>query len=91
VARLEQDSENDYHRGYVGRCVYKVRVLDPRRAREGWGEKQGPSFGRYTNWGAIYSQICMVTIYLVGPTIDVEVVNTRAIYLGPLMNHLQKI
>jgi hypothetical protein len=33
----------------------------------------------------------MVTIYLVGPTIHVEVVNTRAINLGPLMNHLQKI
>jgi hypothetical protein len=33
----------------------------------------------------------MVAIYLVGPTIDVEVVNTCAIDLGPLMNHLQKI
>jgi hypothetical protein len=33
----------------------------------------------------------MVAIYLVGPTIDVEVVNTRTIDLGPLMNHLQKI
>jgi hypothetical protein len=33
----------------------------------------------------------MVTIYLMGPTIHVEVVNTRAINLGPLMNHLQKI
>jgi hypothetical protein len=85
------DSENDCHHGYVGRYVYKVRVLGSRRAREGWGEKQGPSFGRYKNWGrrAIYSQICMVTIYLMGPTIDVEVVNTRAIDLGSLMNHLQ--
>jgi hypothetical protein len=33
----------------------------------------------------------MVAIYLVGPTIDVEVVSTHAIDLGPLMNHLQKI
>jgi hypothetical protein len=33
----------------------------------------------------------MVTIYFVGPTIHVEVVNTRAMDLGPLMNQLQKI
>jgi hypothetical protein len=90
VARLVQDSENDCRHGYVGRWVYKVRVLGPHHAREGWGEKQGPIFGTYTNKGA-YSQICMVTIYLVGPTIDVEVVNTRAVELGPLMNHIQKI
>jgi hypothetical protein len=38
-----------------------------------------------------YSQIYMVTIYLVGPTIHEEVVNTRAVNLGPLMNHLEKI
>jgi hypothetical protein len=29
MARLEQDSENDCRRGYVGRWVYKVRVLGP--------------------------------------------------------------
>jgi hypothetical protein len=33
----------------------------------------------------------MVAIYLMGHTIDVEVVITRAIDLGSLMNHLQKI
>jgi hypothetical protein len=49
VARLEEDNENDCRRGYVGRWFYNVCVLGPHRAREGWGEKQGPSFGRYTN------------------------------------------
>jgi hypothetical protein len=38
-----------------------------------------------------YSKIYMVTIYLVGPIIHVEVINMCAIDLGPLMNHLQKI
>jgi hypothetical protein len=44
VARHEQHSKNDCRRDYVGRCV-----LGPHRAREGWHEKQGPSFRRYTN------------------------------------------
>jgi hypothetical protein len=40
VARLEEYNENDCHRGYVGWWFYKVCVLGPHHAREGWGEKQ---------------------------------------------------
>jgi hypothetical protein len=57
---LEQDSENDCRRGYVGRLVYKVRVLirrlGPRRAREGCGETR-TEFGKIYKLGGLFTNM----------------------------------